>query len=169
VIIRLLYSTAFAAFISAHDFGIKLSDIDIIYVGIFSLSVFLLPIITESIRGALLSIPRNQYEAAYSIGLTGRQTFHRVILPQMLPTAMPVLVNNFIILLKSSSLLFLIGVMDIYNGSLRPANLTYGFFEGYVAAGVIYFVIFFIVERLGAFMEKKFAVGKHRAVKGAGV
>jgi L-cystine transport system permease protein len=86
----------------------------------------------------------------------------------MLPIAMPVLVNNFIILLKSSALLFLIGVMDIYNGSLRPANLTYGFFEGYVAAGVIYFVIFFVVERFGAFMERKFAIGKHKAAKGAG-
>lgn len=167
IVIRLLYSTVFAQYIVSHNFGITLRDINIIYVGIISLSVFLLPIITEAIRGALLSIPRNQYEAAYSIGLTGIQTYRRVILPQMLPIATPVLVNNFIILLKSSSLLFLIGVMDIYNGSLKPANITYGFFEGYVAAGVIYFVIFFVVERFGVFLEKKFTVNRHGAVKGA--
>lgn len=169
IVIRLLYSTVFAQYIAAHDFGITLRDINIIYVGIVSLSIFLLPIITEAIRGALLSIPRNQYEAAYSVGLTGIQTYRRVIIPQILPIAMPVLINNFIILLKSSSLLFLIGVMDIYNGSLKPANITYGFFEGYVAAGVIYFVIFFAAERFGAFLEKRFAVNKHGTVRGAGV
>lgn len=166
IIIRLFYSTVFAGYIVSHDFGFTIKDIDIIYVGIFSLIVFLLPIITEAIRGALLSVTKDQYEAGYSIGLTALQLYKRVILPQMLPAAIPVLVNNFIILLKSSSLLFLIGVVDIYNGSLKPAHITYGYFEGYVAAGVIYFIIFFIVERIGVMMEKKLTIHKHGKVMG---
>lgn len=156
IIIRLLYSTVFAGFIASHQFGFTIRDINIMCVGIFSLFVFILPIITESVKGALLSVTRDQYEAGYSIGLSRGELFRRIILPQMLPAAVPVLVNNFIILLKSSALLFLIGVVDIYNGALEPSHVTYGYFEGYVAAAVIYYIIFFIVERLGGLLEKKF-------------
>ncbi|MCI6646279.1 MAG: ABC transporter permease subunit [Oscillospiraceae bacterium] len=163
IVIRLLYSTVFAGFIAAHDFGFTIRDIDIMYVGIFSMFVFALPIITESVRGALLSVTRDQYEAGYSIGLSPWPLFRRVILPQMIPAAVPVLVNNFIILLKTSALLFLIGVVDIWNGALEPAHLTYGYFEAYVAAAVIYYVIFFVAEQLGIVLEKIFRVEKRTA------
>ena len=163
IVIRLLYSTVFAGFIASHDFGFSIRDINIIYVGIFSMFVCVLPSITESIRGALMPSTRPQYHAGYSTGLSRWQLFRRVVVPQMIPAALPVLVNNFIILLKASALLFLIGVVDIWNGALEPAHVTYGYFEGYVAAAVIYYVIFFIAEQLGGLLEKIFWVEKHTA------
>jgi L-cystine transport system permease protein len=99
-------------------------------------------------------VGRNQFEAGFSIDLTLPQVFRRIIIPQMIPIAAPVLINNFIMLVKASALLYIIGITDISNGSLIPAHITYGYFEGYVATAVIYWGICSLIELAGNQIEK---------------
>jgi L-cystine transport system permease protein len=155
MLVRLVYTLRFASVAAFFHLKITIRDVDPIYSGILAMFIFILPILSAAMGGALSSVGRDQYEAAYSVGLTFFQAFRRIVIPQMIPVAVPVLVNTFIILLKVSALLFMIGITDIYNGSLLPSHITYGYLEGYIAAGVIYWLIFFVVEQAGAYLEKR--------------
>jgi L-cystine transport system permease protein len=154
ILVRLIYTLRFASVAAFFHLKITIRDVNPVYSGILAMFIFILPILSASIQGALSSVGRDQYEAGYSVGLTFRQVFRRIVIPQMIPAAIPVLVNNFIILLKVSALLFMIGITDIYNGSLLPSHVTYGYLEGYIAAGFIYWIIFFGVERAGGKLER---------------
>jgi L-cystine transport system permease protein len=109
--------------------------------------------VSETIRGALLSVPKGQYEAGYSAGLTFAQVFRRVILPQMIPVALPVLCNNIIIFIKLSSILYFISVLDILNATMIAATASYRFLESYIAAALLYWAIGFVVEKISKIVE----------------
>jgi L-cystine transport system permease protein len=112
--------------------------------------------VSETIRGSFLSVDRGQYEGAYSVGLSPWQTLRRIILPQVIPAAVPVLCNNLIFFVKSSSILFYISVMDILNAAMIPATANYKFLEAYVAAALIYWGICVIIERVSKILERYF-------------
>lgn len=126
----------------------SISDVDNIWVGIFALSLMAVCSISEAIRGALLSIDNGQNEAGYSVGLTKIQTIKRIILPQMVPVAIPMLINNVVGLIKGSSVVMAIGIVEIVAGATIPSSRTYSFFEGYVAAAIIYWVFTIVIEYL---------------------
>ncbi|WP_249532661.1 ABC transporter permease subunit, partial [Escherichia coli] len=67
---------------------------------------------SETIRASILSIDTGQIEAAYAIGLTNLQTMKRIVIPQAVRVALPSLFNNFIDLIKGSSVAFVVGVND---------------------------------------------------------
>ncbi|WP_026870958.1 amino acid ABC transporter permease [Inquilinus limosus] len=113
---------------------------------VFSLSVNVGAYLSEAIRSALLSIDRGQAEAAYSIGMTPVQAMRRIILPQALAVALPNLGNNFISLIKDTSLAFLIAVVDIMAAAKIIGGRSLRFFELYMAVAVIYWVICILVE-----------------------
>jgi L-cystine transport system permease protein len=155
ILVHLIYTMKFADVVSFFHLDVSIRDVNIIYVGIAALFIFSLPFFSESIRGSLLSVGRSQFEAGFSVGLTLSQLFKRIIIPQMVPIAAPVLINNFVILIKASALLYIIGITDISNGSMIPAHITYGYFEGYVATGVIYWGICGLIELAGNRLEKR--------------
>lgn len=157
LISSLFFTNAFDNFAKSLNWSIRSKDINVIYIALFALSISATVSISETIRGALLSIDQNQYDAAYSIGLTKFQTFQRIILPQMFLVIIPTLSGNLIGLLKGSSIAFLIGVSEILNSSLRTANATYAFLEAYIAAAVIYWGLGILIEISGKFIEKKFS------------
>lgn len=126
----------------------SISDVDNIWVGIFALSLMAVCSISEVVRGALLSIDNGQNEAGYSVGLTKIQTIKRIILPQMVPVAIPMLINNVVGLIKGSSVVMAIGIVEIVAGATIPSSRTYSFFEGYVAAAIIYWVFTIVIEYL---------------------
>lgn len=126
----------------------SISDVDNIWVGIFALSLMAVCSISEAVRGALLSIDNGQNEAGYSVGLTKIQTIKRIILPQMVPVAIPMLINNVVGLIKGSSVVMAIGIVEIVAGATIPSSRTYSFFEGYVAAAIIYWVFTIVIEYL---------------------
>ncbi|MCR4823365.1 MAG: amino acid ABC transporter permease [Treponema sp.] len=111
-------------------------------------------ILSESIRGAFLSIPKGQYEAAYSCGLSTFQTLKKVIIPQMIPVALPNLTNNTLGSIKNTSIVLVLGVVDVLNGSTIPCADTYSYVEGYVAAAIIYWAINALVEFFLVGLEK---------------
>ena len=132
----------------------KASDVDNIWVGIFALSLTAVCSISEAIRGALLSIDKGQDEAGYSVGLTKVQTIRRIIIPQMIPAAIPTLINHVVGLIKASSVVMAIGIIEIVAGATIPSSRTYSFFEGYVAAAVIYWAFTIMIEYLAKVLRR---------------
>ncbi|HDF2902681.1 TPA: amino acid ABC transporter permease, partial [Clostridioides difficile] len=96
---------------------------------------------SETIRASILSIDKGQIEAAYVMGLTNLQTMKRIVIPQAVRVALPSLFNNFIDLIKGSSVAFVVGVNDIMGAAKSQGALSFKFFEVYGAVMVIYWCI----------------------------
>ena len=112
---------------------------------------------SESIRGALLSVDEGQKEAAYSLGMTNLQLVVRIIIPQAVRIALPPLFNDVINLIKMTSLAFMIGVPDIMGAAKIEGAKTFRYFEIYAAVMLIYWIIVFILGIVHKFLEKKCA------------
>ena len=82
-------------------------------------------VVSESIRGAFLSIPKGQYEAAYACGFSTFKTLKTIIIPQVIPVALPALTNNTLGSIKNTSIVMILGIVDILNGSTIPCADTY--------------------------------------------
>ncbi|TBF87923.1 ABC transporter permease subunit [Rhizobium leguminosarum] len=155
IIILLIYFGGTVA-ISAV-FG-RYVEINAFLAGVVSLTVVFGAYAAEIFRGAVLSIPAGQIEAARSLGLHPWQTWMLVILPQMLRIALPALANQWISLVKETSLISIVGLTDIMRvaaigaGSLR-APLTF-----YLAASVIYLALTSIALVAFSLLERRFAV-----------
>ncbi|WP_099466617.1 amino acid ABC transporter permease [Konateibacter massiliensis] len=138
----------------------SVADVDNIWVGIFALTLMAVCSMSEAIRGALLSIDHGQNEAGYSVGLTKVQTIRRIIIPQMIPVVIPTLINNVVGLIKASSVVMAIGITELVAGATIPSSRTYSFYEGYVAAAVLYWGLTIIIENLAGILRKH--TGKFR-------
>lgn len=96
---------------------------------------------SEIIRGGIISIPKGQTEAAYSIGMNYRQTIQRIILPQAIRVSIPALGNTFLSLIKDTSLLGFILVAEMFRKAQEVASTTYEYFTIYILVAVMYWVI----------------------------
>jgi len=111
--------------------------------------------LSESIRAALLSVGRGQVEAAHSIGMTTWQTLRRIIIPQAAVVAVPNLGNMFIALLKDTSLAFAASVPEIIGQAKITAARTSNFFEAYIVAALMYWIICAVFEQVLRYSEKR--------------
>ena len=111
-------------------------------------------LVSETIRGAFLAIPKGQYEAAWACGLSTVQTLKKIVIPQMIPVALPALTNNTLGSIKNTSIVMILGIVDILNGSTIPCADTYSYVEGYVAAAIIYWAIDSVFEFFLVRLEK---------------
>ncbi len=109
----------------------------------------------ESIRGAILSVPKAQWEAASTVGLTHTQTLFRIILPQAARVAIPPLSNTLISLVKDTSLASTVLVTEIFRKAQEIAAPTFEFFTLYGLAAVYYWVVSQILTVLQQLLEKK--------------
>lgn len=112
---------------------------------------------SESIRGALMSVDEGQKEAAYSLGMTNLQLVVRIIIPQAIRIALPPLFNDVINLIKMTSLAFMLGVPDIMGAAKIEGARTFRYFEIYAVVMILYWVIIFILGLLHKLLEKKCA------------
>ena len=112
---------------------------------------------SESIRGALLSVDEGQKEAAYSLGMTNFQLVTRIVIPQAVRVALPPLFNDIINLIKMTSLAFLLGVPDIMGAAKIEGARTFRYFEIYAAVMLVYWLIIFVLGILHKLLEKKCA------------
>jgi L-cystine transport system permease protein len=129
-------------------------DLDILFVAILAIGLCYSVQISEAIRGALESIGREQFDAAYSVGHTGVDVFWRIVFPQLIPAALPPLSNVFIWVLKSLPAASMIGVNDILNSALSEATINYRYLEAYLAAGLTFWALFIIAEKFFLTIEK---------------
>ncbi|AVX08113.1 amino acid ABC transporter permease [Priestia megaterium] len=110
---------------------------------------------SEMMRGAINSVDKGQTEAAYSIGMTGKQTFTRIVLPQALVVAFPNFGNLVIGSLKDTSLAFTIGVMDMMGRGDTIIAATAHAVEVYIALAIIYYFVAIILEKFFVKSEQK--------------
>lgn len=96
---------------------------------------------TEVLRGAIIAVPRGQSEAAFAVGLKRWQTFFLVIVPQMFPLALPGLGNLWLVVLKESSLVSLIGLTELVLAGKMAAGATRHYLLFYCAVGVIFLIM----------------------------
>ncbi|WHY86809.1 amino acid ABC transporter permease [Neobacillus novalis] len=109
----------------------------------------------EIIRAGIQSIDKGQTEAARSIGFTGAQTMRYVVLPQAFRRMLPTITNQSIISLKDTSLLSVIGIADLTQQGQIQAAATFEAFKVWLAVGVIYFIIIYLLTILANFVEKR--------------
>jgi L-cystine transport system permease protein len=110
---------------------------------------------SEVIRAAILSIPKGQWEAGYSIGMTYPQTLKRIILPQASRVSIPPLSNTFIGLVKDTSLASLILVTEMFRKAQEIAASTYEVLLLYTEAALIYWIICFFLSILQQRLEMR--------------
>jgi len=121
----------------------------------FVLSVNVGAFMSESIRGALMSVEEGQKEAALSLGMTHFQVVYRIVLPQAIRVAIPPLFNDFINLIKSSSLAFMLGVPDIMGAARTEGSQSYRYFEVYGAVMLVYWVVISFFDFFRKIVEKR--------------
>ncbi|WP_415182994.1 amino acid ABC transporter permease [Phaeovulum sp.] len=114
--------------------------------------------ISEIWRGAILALPRGQTEAAIAIGIHPRDSWLRIILPQAVALSIPQLINELILLVKASSLVSVVGVMEITRASQAQAGVTFRPLEAYLAAAILYLAINLCLAALGRYLEHRMAV-----------
>lgn len=112
----------------------------------------------EIVRSGIQAIPSGQMEAALAMGLTPWQAMREVILPQALRLVIPPLTNEFIILIKDSALVSLIGVLELMGWARVIGNRTFRVFEPFIAVAVIYFVLTYSLSLLLQHIERRLAI-----------
>ena len=109
----------------------------------------------EIVRGGILSIDRGQFEGAQAIGMRHGQTMRRVILPQVIRNILPSVSNEFVINIKDTSVLNVIGVTELYYFAGIIKRQNFQTFQTYLVVCAIYFVLTFAVTRLLRLLEKR--------------
>ena len=111
--------------------------------------------ICEIFRAGLDSVDKGQSEAARSLGLTSTQTMKFIILPQAIKTILPTLGNEFIMMIKESSLVSTLGVFDVMYTQSIVKSLTYRTFEPLIIVAVIYLLLTTLLTTLIGILERK--------------
>ena len=113
-------------------------DVDPFIAGILTIGFIYGAYMTETFRGAILAVPAGQLEAGRAFGMRPPQVFRRILLPQMLRHALPGFGNNWLVLLKTTALLSVIGLDDMVRKASLAASATRKPFTFYVAVALIY-------------------------------
>ena len=116
--------------------------------------------IAEIFRGSIQGIDRGQREASLALGMNRSQTMRRIVFPQALRRAIPPLGNQFIITLKDSSLVYVIGVSELFGLANRVAASNFKQFETFLVVGLYYLVLVLIFTALLKWYENKLDVDK---------
>ncbi|SEA33064.1 MAG: amino acid ABC transporter permease [Paraburkholderia sp.] len=151
----------FVIFYGLPNVGIVLDPLTAAIIG-FSLNVGAYN--SEVIRGVIESIPKGQWEAAYSMGMTRGQALRRAILPQAARVALPPLSNSFIALVKDTSLAAVLTVPEIFQAAQRIASVTYEPLILYTEAALIYLVFSSVLSSAQVRLERRF--GRHALFTG---
>ncbi|KAA8999202.1 amino acid ABC transporter permease [Affinibrenneria salicis] len=111
---------------------------------------------SEIVRGAILSVPAGQWNAAWSLGMTGPQTMRWVIFPQSVFVSLPPLSNTFISLIKDTSLAAVITVPEMFMAAQRIVSVTYEPLILYIEAALIYLMFSTVLSHLQDRLEKHY-------------
>ena len=130
------------------------NTLPLIPAGIFIVSINTGAYMTEIVRGGIISVDKGQFEGAYSVGMTHWQAMTNVIIPQVMRNILPSISNEFVINIKDTSVLNVIGVMELYSMAGKVQLMTFKMFETYLIVCVIYFILTFTITRILRLFEK---------------
>jgi arginine/ornithine transport system permease protein len=134
-------------------------DIDPFVAGALTIGFIFGAYLTEAFRGAFLAVPPGQREAGLAYGMSRQQVLWRITLPQMLRHALPGLSNNWLVLVKSTAIVSVIGLSDLMTRGQQAAGTTREPFSFYLAVALIY-LVFTSVSELGfSWAKKRLAIG----------
>ena len=134
-------------------------DIDAFSAGVITLGFIYGAYFTETFRGALLAIPPGQIEAGRAFGMTPAQCFCQVIFPQMMHFALPGLGNNWLVLLKATALVSIIGLADLVKVANDAGKSSYQLFYFLLLAALIYLLIAMASNVILYLLERRFGRG----------
>ncbi len=144
---------------------LKLISINIEYwtrlmFGVFGLTIGWSAYLAEAFRSAYLSVDPGQLEAARSVGMNNRDALFRIILPQAAVNALPNVENLVIGLVKATSLVYVLGLFDMYNEAANLSNQTAGIhqLQIFVLLALTYWLIVLIIEAIFRQIRKHFAL-----------
>lgn len=128
---------------------------DAVTAGIITLSLNAGAYLAEIYRGGIMAVPKGQTEAARSLGLSKAKTMRKAVLPQALKYSVPSLVNQFIITIKDTSILTVIGMAEVVNKAQQYVGSTFVYFETYSIVALMYLAIISLLMVLSNYIEKK--------------
>ncbi|WP_395320163.1 amino acid ABC transporter permease [Fructilactobacillus frigidiflavus] len=139
-------------------FDININGWAKIVFGILGLSIGWSAYFAEAFRAAYLSVDKRQYEAALSVGMNKQIAFFRIIFPQVLLISLPNVENLVIGLLKATSLVYVIGIVDMYNIATDLANQSQGVYqlEIFIILALIYWLIVILIESIFRWIKKRY-------------
>ena len=123
--------------------------------GILIVSINTGAYMAEIVRGGIISIDRGQFEGAMSIGMTHTQTMFKVIIPQVMRNILPSVSNEFVINIKDTSVLNVIGVTELYYFAGIIKRQNFQTFQTYFVICILYFILTFTITRLLRWVERK--------------
>ena len=123
--------------------------------GIITLSLNAGAYMTEIVRGGIQSVDKGQMEAARSLGIGYLPTMRKVILPQAIRTMIPSYINQFVITLKDTSILSVIGIAELTQTGRLEIARNFQSFEMWLIVGIIYFIVIMALTKLSDRLEKR--------------
>lgn len=129
--------------------------INILFAALVIVSINTGAYMSEIVRGGILSIDKGQFEAAQALGMTHYQTMVNVVLPQVIRNILPATGNEFVVNVKDTSVLNVIGFSELFFVTKSIAGSTLRFFEAYLITCLIYFFLTFVITRILRMFEKK--------------
>ena len=139
--------------------GWEYLDIDPFVAGVLTIGFIFGAYITEVLRGAFLAVPPGQKEAAVAFGMAPLQVLVRIVGPQMLRHALPGLSNNWLVMVKSTAIVSVIGLSDLMNRAGQAAGATHEPFMFYLAAAGMYLLFTSVSEWGFAALQRRLAMG----------
>lgn len=127
--------------------------------GIVALTINSAAYMSEIVRSGIQAVDHGQTEAARSLGMTGVQTMLYVILPQAVKNILPAVGNEFVVIIKESSILYTIGIYELTYQANKLASTNYRYLETLMISALIYFVMTFVTSRLLAVLERRMRRG----------
>lgn len=132
-------------------------DLSAVQAGVLTLSLFCAAYIADLVRGTLLNFERGQLDAARSLGMSDYQVARYIMAPQMLRRMMPPLVGQFVTLVKDSSLVSAIGILDLTKAALNVVASNFRSFETWFFIAAVYFLINIVLSSFGRYLEHRLA------------
>lgn len=148
---------------SALAFGI---DMELLTAAFFIVSINTGAYMAEIVRGGIVSVDKGQFESAQAIGMNHFQTMIHVVLPQVVRNILPATGNQFIINIKDTSVLNVIGVTELYFQTKSVAGVNYRYFESFFVASVLYIFMTLSVTFILRYFERKLDGPKNYSVIG---
>ena len=142
----------FILYFGGPQIGIQL---DAFEAGVIGLGINAGAYMTETIRGAIISIPKGQREAARTLGLSRWQAFYKTILPQAARLMVRPLGVNLNMLIKATALVAAISVVELTYTAQRYIGSTYKPFEMFLLAGILYMIIIYVTGRAVAWLDRR--------------
>jgi len=164
VLILLLYYAGTSALNNLlESLGYEPIDISGLVAGIVVLGFVQGAYSTEVIRAAMLAVPRGQTEAALAFGMSRTQSVYRVLIPAMIPFALPGLANLWLIVTKDTALLAVVGFFELASATKTAAGSTRNYLLFYSAAAVIYLCVTLLSNVVFGRIERRYRRGQAAA------